>query len=420
VFWVADLASDAQLREGFSQAVFSSIPQGEPLPDAPFRTWEAAFRYVGRMAANKPLCVVVDEYPYLTQADSSISSVLKRLWDLELSRTRLKLILCGSHVGMMEREILSGKAPLFGRRTLNVQVLPLAPSTLRQLFKRYTAAQRVELYSVFGGIPKYLLACDEDEDPLANATRLLLQPTGLFYDEPLYLFREELSDPRNYLAIVRAIAGGRTTHNEIVQATGIDRGLVSRHLDTLQRLRLVGRRVPVTEDNPERSRKSIYQLADPLVRFWYRFVAPNKASLDAGALRRVVDVVRRDFADYVAPTFEGLCRQYVTVVMESLVGAEDARVGAWWSARGEIDVVALSARARTALLCECKWSVNPAGEGVLESLAERAGLLGLGEKTTRRYAIFSRSGFTSALKRKARAAGVRLLTLDDMESAGIL
>lgn len=420
VFWTADLTSEPQLRESFSQTIFQALSPGHAVPDAPFRSWEAAFRFASTLAAKEPLCLVVDEYPYLVQVERGISSILQRLWDAEIAGSKLKLILCGSHLGMMEREILQGNAPLFGRRTAGLHVAPLAAATLRTFFRSYKAQQRIEIYSVFGGIPKYLLACDPGVEPIANALSLLVNPAGPFFDEPLYLFREELSDPRNYLAIVRAIAGGNTLHNEIVQATGIDRGLTSRHLDTLQRLGFVKRMVPVTESNPERTRKSRYFLADPLVRFWYRFVAPRRPRIEGGQQHQVEAEIRAGFADFVAPTFEALCRCFVLENLSRWPGLEDARVGGWWSSQCEVDVLAVAAKTGAVLLGECKWSSRPIGESVLRDLQEKDSVLELPDAGNRYRVLFSRSGFTPALRKIAKREGVQLIATEDLASAGVV
>lgn len=83
-------------------------------------------------------------------------------------------------------------------------------------------------------------------------TEHFLDPGGYLYAEPPLLLREELREPRNYFAILQAIAQGRTQLNEISQATGIERQPASRYLAILQELQLVERRVPITEPAPDR------------------------------------------------------------------------------------------------------------------------------------------------------------------------
>jgi hypothetical protein len=72
------------------------------------------------------VAVVLDEFPHLAGAQPGIPSLLQRLWDEYLSQTNLFLVLCGSHIGMMEREVLAYRAPLYGRRTGQLLLHPLS------------------------------------------------------------------------------------------------------------------------------------------------------------------------------------------------------------------------------------------------------------------------------------------------------
>ena len=54
---------------------------------------------------------------------------------------------------------------------------------------------------------------------------------------------------------------------------------MGKYLDVLRRLRLVRRETPVTEVRPERSRRGLYRLADPFLRFWFRYVYPHRSTL---------------------------------------------------------------------------------------------------------------------------------------------
>ena len=76
------------------------------------------------------------------------------------------------------------------------------------------------------------------------------------------------------------------------------------------------------------------------------------------------------------------------------------RMGGWWRANNELDVVAIGQEA--ALLVECKWSMRPIGVDILGDLERKASLLGpeLGDR--RRYlGLCARSGFTPQVGEQA-------------------
>jgi AAA+ ATPase superfamily predicted ATPase len=413
-FWVASLNSEAILRHSFTNALWQTTHPQNPEAGFTYEHWERAFQAMAELAPDQRHIVVIDEFPYLVSADPSIPSVLQKVWDERLQHTRLMLILCGSHIGMMEREVLVYRAPLYGRRTGQIQLRPLPLRGVSAFFPHYDPVQQVEAYAVLGGIPAYLSQFDGQEPLLANIERRILNPASYLYQEPLFLLREELQEPRNYFAILQAIARGRTQLNEIVQVTGMERGPVSRYLAILQDLRLVERRVPVTEKQPDKSRRGIYRLRDPFLAFWFRFVAPNVSTLESGYTASVAQLVESDLSAFIGPIFEDLCRDWV-VEQAALGGLPflPERVGAWWDGQEEIDVVAAGADA--VLLGECKWTSRPVGTNILDDLKRKAHSLvrSTGWRSVH-YALFARGGFTPAPETLAKEEGVLLVSPEDL------
>ena len=413
-FWVASLSSETLLRQGFTQALWQSIHPESPEPGFTYESWERAFQAMGELAADHRHVVVIDEFPYLVNADSSIPSVLQKVWDQHLQHGRLMLVLSGSHIGMMEREVMAYRAPLYGRRTGQIRLRPLPLRVAADFFPRYSPVQQVEAYGVLGGIPAYLTQFDDREPLLANIERYILNPRSYLYLEPQFLLREELREPRNYFAILQAIALGRTRLNEIAQATGLGRQPVSRYLAILQELHLVERRVPVTEPRPEKSRRGIYRLRDPFLRFWFRFVAPHFSVLEGGHTDPVARFVAENLTSFIGIVFEDLCREWVMEqgVMGRLPLVPE-RIGAWWARDEEIDVVAVGED--TALFGECKWTARRVGVNILDDLKRKAyPVIQEGGWERIRYALFSRSGFTAALERRAGDEGILLVGPEDL------
>ena len=67
--------------------------------------------------------------------------------------------------------------------------------------------------------------------------------------------------------------------------------------------------VPITEKNPERSRKSLYYVSDNFIRFWFRYVYPFKGELELDNQQIVLDEMGKDFKQkFVAFAYESICR----------------------------------------------------------------------------------------------------------------
>ena len=174
---------------------------------------------------------------------------------------------------------------------------------------------------------------------------------ALLYDDVLFVLREELSEPRYYFSILSAVAQGNTTVGRIVNATGLDKGIVSKYLGVLQSLDIIERRVPVTEKNPSKSRQGSYALKDAFFRFWFRFVYPHADDVERGFTRQAMNTCRRDFNTFVGSAFQNIAEDWTRNSFQH----DYARVGGWWDKREEIDVVALDDESKKALIFEVKW-----------------------------------------------------------------
>jgi AAA+ ATPase superfamily predicted ATPase len=412
VFFVADLSSEALLLVTFSWAIGESL-LGPGVPLA-FASWDAAFEYLASMAGDEQLVVVLDKFGYLAQANPAFPSILQRLWDTRLRDTHMFLILCGSIIGLMEREILTYRAPLYGRRTGQYLLPALEFPTLSSFFPHYDPEDLVTAYAVLGGTPAYLRQFDDRLPLAANIEGRILTPQTYLYDEARFLLLQEVREPHAYFAILEAMARGNTRPSEIAQAAGLGGGAAAMpYVKTLIDLRLVERRVPATERHLHKSRKGHYRISDPFFRFWLRFVYPHRSALEEGRADQTLERhVLPHLNQVTSEIFEELCRRHVWRLELPFI---PERVGAWWSPRGEIDVVAVSDEARCLLVGECKWSVNPVGSNVLEDLRRAArSLQQEGDWERVYFVLFARSGFTPALRELAAREGVILVETGDL------
>jgi uncharacterized protein len=207
--------------------------------------------------------------------------------------------------------------------------------------------------------------------------------------------------------------------NEIAQASGVGAAnTVARYLDLLQQMRLVTRRVPASEHQPEKSKRGLYQIDDHFLRFWFRYVHPNQSSLSLGLADAILEQrIRPDLGHFVAGAFEEASRKHIAwLARQGQLPFLPERIGAWWERDAEIDVLAVSRAEGQALVGECKWSQKPAGTNVLEQLKQKAQALS-GEFSQLHYALFSRSGFTPALEAQAQNENVALYRLEEIVRA---
>jgi AAA+ ATPase superfamily predicted ATPase len=421
VFFIATLSSDRDLLAAFSQEVWR-FEHGRSAEGFTFPSWEEAFRALADLP-GRPI-VVLDEFTYLISGSKAIPSILQKVWDEVLRHTGVFLVLCGSYVGMMEKEVLGYQGALYGRRTANYLLQPLGLADAAAFFPSYSPIEQMEAWAVLGGMPYYLLTFSPKADIFSNIQEQILDERGTLYNEPHLLLMQELREPRNYFSILRAIAQGNTRLNEIAQSARVGTpSTTARYLATLQEMRLVRRAVPASERRPEKSKKGLYQIADPFLRFWFRYVQPYRGVLEQGLGATVLKQhVRPDFDHFVAQAFEEAARQYIgRLARAGELPFVLERSGAWWGRGEEIDVVAISDAEGAMLVGECKWSVNPVRLDVLADLKRKAQALGaMGRWPKVSYILFSKVGFTSDLEAIAASEGIRLVQaaeLTERESA---
>jgi len=416
VYWTAEQTSAATLLRGFSQALWRHANPDVPSdPDFTFGSWEQALLYAGQLAVHQRVAVVIDEFPYATGAVRRLPSLLQRLWDDSLAGTHLFLVLCGSSIGMMERQVLAYRAPLYGRRTGQLLLRPLSFSDARLFFPTYSSIQQVTAWAILGGVPAYLRQFSDRRSVMANIRQQILDPSAFLYYEPRFLVYAELREPRTSLAILEAIATGHHRPSDIARITGLERGLVGRTLATLRDLHLVERQVAVTEPYPHKSRKGRYLLSDPFLRFWFRFVWPFQDHLDVGELDQAEETIKGQLPAFVGQAFEVLCREWIRLQgARGQLPFEPEGVGSWWDRRGQVDVVALNRSEQVILLGEAKWLSRPVGVDVLEALRRRGTLAVPGDGWTVYHALFSRSGFTAELHRRVGEERLMLVSLDEI------
>lgn len=408
VYWVAYRSSSKILLGGFSRALQPLT--GGTDPEFSFSSWEAAFRELARVARDRRIAVVLDEWPYVLESVPGIASLLQAAWDHYLKASRVMLILSGSNYHMMHHELLAPNGALYGRTTADIRIEAVEPSCLESFLPRYSAAQRVETYSVIGGVPKYLEMWNDARPVLRNLEEVILSPATIFRQEPAFLIQDELPEARTYLSMLDAIGAGMKTPSGIAEVSGIALPHVGKYLQTLLFLGLLRRDVSLDIEDTVHTRTTRYEIADSFLRFHFTFLRPNSSLLEQDRLGRLMRLIRAGFDAYVRRTgYEEVCRRAVIALGDSGdLPFVPERVGRVWTRKAEFDVAAIDHKGGAVLLGECKWTARKMGIAVLDELARRAGLFRrlAGYKVT--YALFCKGGFEKRLVERAAAQGTLL------------
>jgi len=244
------------------------------------------------------------------------------------------------------------------------------------------------IYFIFGGIPYYLSFYDESISLRENIKKNVLTKGRNLYDEPLILLREEFRESRIYRLILKYLALGYRSLGKLCSVTGMDRGNLSKYLDTLRETGIIEHILPYGK-----RRGGIYEIADHFMDFWFRFVYPHRAELEMGNMDIVLNIFDREKNMYFGYKFERLIRELLIMkFFPELTHYES--IGKWWKGEEEVDIIATSNNSM--LLGECKWSDDVDAERIISKMKN---IKGIPWKGKIEYAVFAKS-----FKRKSRKA----------------
>lgn len=386
--------------------------------DTSFATFQAALEYVFQLAEKERVILVLDEYPYVARASKSLSSTLQLLIDKYKAHSKLMLILCGSSMSYMEDHVLAYKAPLYGRRTAQIKLLPFDFEETCRYLSGMSGEDKALIYGMVGGTPQYLLQVSDKLSVEENVKNTFLNPISFLYEEPTNLLKQEVREPAIYTAIITAIATGSSRISEISNKVGEDTNVCVNYIKNLISLGIIQKEIPYGE---KASRKTIYSIADNMFRFWYRFVAENNSMIARGAEDLVYKRIQPHFTDYMGKVFEDISTQYLwKMLLSGKTPIEFTSLGRWWGndpttrSQTEIDIMGEQDK-NSAVFGECKWTNEKVDLGVLETLVHRSELFAY--KKTHLY-LFSKSGFTKGCVDRANELGnVSIVTYQDILNA---
>lgn len=432
IFWTANTYSAAsQLRDLAKQLVerdpgFARIAGSEfTFPD-----WTAAFNFIGDLAEKSAttLFVIIDEFTNILRNDPAMTSVLQTLWDHRLSRIpQLRLVLTGSMVSIIKKELLASNAPLYGRATAQIHLRPLPFGAMRQIYPSWPSDARLAAYAVCGGVPSYLGLLREGNNFENGLVEHGLTAGSIMMTDSQLILNEQLRDTQHYSSVLGAIASGFHDWGSIAKITQMEKTGLSSYIETLQMLELIEQRKPILADASDR--KARYYVSDPFMRFYYRFVVPHTTAIMRGRIGLMLETLREQLRAFIGLyVFEEICRDWVE--QQADLGAlgfrpDVGQIGSYWQSakqpRVALDVAAASVSKKRLFIGECKWGAGDVPRSVLTDLIERSSkmpqLADAASGWRADYALFARTGFTAATQSSARELGVRLVTLDEIEDA---
>lgn len=419
IFFSCRECTDQMQLKNFSEKLLrEDIPAKQYISQ--FTDWEKAFLAVLDLPwKEKKRLLVIDEFPYMCRNNPGIPSILQNLWDEVFKDSNIMIILCGSAMRFIEKELLAEKNPLYGRATGIYKMTEMGFYDAVKFFPDYSLQDKILAYSILGGIPHYLRQFDPALSLEDNIRQNILTKGCILYSEVDFLLRQELRETSLYNSLIEAVALGSTRLNDISQKSLIgDTSKTSVYLRNLIELGIIAREFSVDIATKERGNVSrgVYKLTDNYFRFWYAFAFTNYSDLEIGDTDGVYEYAVRPYLhEFASFTFEEICKQYVTELKRAnALPFRYDRMGRWFgrttvrdsskenglrTSETEIDLVAVSRQMKEFLIGECKFKGRPFRYS--EYLDTLAKLEPLKKQAEFYYILFSESGFDDKICKEA-------------------
>lgn len=391
-----------------------------------FSDWDNAFSYIGSIKSEEKFVIVIDEFPYMCKNNKSIPSILQVAWDTNLRNKNIMLIICGSSMSFIEKELLSEKNPLYGRTTGIYKMLPMPYYDAIKFLPDYSDEDKLIAYSILGGIPHYLRQFNPKLSLEKNIKNKILTKGTVLYNEIEFLLRQELREASVYNTVIEAIAVGNSSFNDILTKTQLEKTKLSVYIKSLIELNIVEREFPVLSTLKERTsgNKGLYQLTDNYFRFWYFFIYGNLSFLEVNDIQSVWgNFIYSNLHNFASKAFENVCIAYMYELnKQRKLPFPAANIGRWWgkvnkvidekiqSTSEEIDVFVTDKTKTNYIIGECKFTNEKIDNGILEQLKLK--YPNAGNVT---YYLFSLNGFTKTLiDRAQKEQNIKLISLNDI------
>lgn len=410
LYLYVNISEKSELMEQFSRDIKEQVNDTLRIRD-----WKDFFQYLFEESKNKKFIVVIDEFQRFSRLSKDFISMLQSVWDTELKQNKIMIVLLGSSMGMTHDLVFSAKGPLYGRATVKKKINPFRYVDFREMFFNLKSEkEKIEFYSVFGGTPYYLDAAKKENKSLFETiTNLVLDEDGRLFDEPTTLLSSELRSFNRHNSILLSIAKGKYELKEIADQLNMEQTQITPHIHHLiNLLDIVYREEPIFG----KKRRSRYLFKDNFFRFWYRFVFPNKSSIELKNYPSVIDRIRDSFIQYNSKIFEDVIKELLVLYNGKKISGYPLnfeKIGSWWEKGDEIDIICYNKR--EILVGEVKWKnklIN--GLSVFNDMEDKVRKLSFGGRV--KYLIVSKSGFEADTREVLEKKGVICLDLTDVES----
>jgi len=379
----------------FVSVLASFNSQLEPLL-RPYSTFRDVFAFLSSTQLNHPALIIIDEFPFLAKKSENVA--IEFQWIIDHALKDMKLILLGSNLSFMRKQIQNDQSPLYGRFDVIMEVLPFSFSEIHELFPDFEDA--VEVLAQTGGVAQYVMYFKDYSSVQKASESLLFDRTGRLFLEAPNLLMQEVRDISTYISILRVIGAAEKDSGKIAKQCGIDQRNIYPYLNKLIDLEIVS-----LVNNPLSVKKEHrYRISDSFFRFYYTFLEPNVSLISTLREKSRSIILNDQYNEFLGFVYEDIIRASIfQYTLDYQLPFIPRAVGKWWGQicknsrwqESEVDIIAYDDH--NLIVGECKYRSKATGLQELDSLKLKAQFIPAKGRELF-FLLASKSSFTEEVK----------------------
>ena len=379
--------------EDFKSAI--ALILGHDLVVQSLKTFKEIFSFLSRIL-DEQYVFVIDEFPILAKRTEDIDVEFQ--WIIDHALGKQKIILIGSQLSFMKKQIASKEAPLYGRFDEIIHLMPFSFEEVRGLFQSDEEAMSV--YACTGGVAQYVMLFKRYDSVQEAMENLSFNKDGRLFTEANNLLMMELKEPTFYKRILEAIGSTAKTVSQIATKCGMDQRALTTYL-----AKLVGLDIIYPSESMLAGKRIArrYEISDLLFRFTNSFIEPNISYITIAGSASMKVILNERYQEYLGKVYEELVKRQVLMDgAKGMLPFAPVTAGRWHGnifekgnrLESEVDVIAYDQD--NVIIGECKYSSKKIGLSVLEKLKQKAVFISAGKRKIY-YLLASKEGFTEEL-----------------------
>ena len=380
-----------------------------------YSTWEKAFDAAISFFKNEKGVIVIDEYPYLVKSYNGITSIIQDVFDNKIKNSNIMLILSGSNLSFMERELNDKQSPLYKRTTLKMKINKLPFDEAILFLQNYSNEDKMKFLCMFGEYPYYLSKIDNNLSFEDNVKHLLFNENSILLDVPKLVLSNSSREQGFYNSILLALAGKKKGLTEISTLMNEETTKVNKYIKTL-----IDAEIIIKKEMFNSQRQTYYYIVDPILRFYYKYLLKNIDKIEAGYGLMLYERLKKDINQFISYSFEDVSISY----MEYL-GRKGKLNGIYYPIQNliiekselgrSIEIDGIAKDGDSIIVIECKYTNDKRTIKDFEKMKENTSIKMFSSIKKIEYYILSKSGFDESLL-NIKDDNLHLISLDDMFS----